>query len=189
MSVRNLGFILDNTLGMEKQVISICKSCYYQIRNIGLICKYINDETCKTLVQALISSRLDYGNALLYNYNIPLCLTNRLQREENCAPRLVTRTHKREHITSVLFQLYWLPVRFRSVYKIMFHIFKVLTGTAPVYLSDLIKIYTSENAPIRVLFTFEGTKKPYSNVRREILPSISSQAVERVAKPHKTRSK
>ena len=29
MSVRNLGLILDNTLGMEKQVNYICKSCYY----------------------------------------------------------------------------------------------------------------------------------------------------------------
>ena len=56
MFIRNLGLILDNTLGMEKQVNSICKSCYYQIRNIGLIHKYINDETCKTLVQALITS-------------------------------------------------------------------------------------------------------------------------------------
>jgi len=59
MSVRNLGLILDNILGMEKQVNSICKFCYYQIRNIGLICKYINDETCKNLVQAFIISQLD----------------------------------------------------------------------------------------------------------------------------------
>jgi len=55
---------------MENQVNSICKSCYYQIRNIGLIRKYINDETCNTLVQALIISRLDYGNALLYNIHL-----------------------------------------------------------------------------------------------------------------------
>ena len=48
MSVRKLELIMDNTLGMEKQVNSICKSCYYQIRNIGLISKYINDEICKT---------------------------------------------------------------------------------------------------------------------------------------------
>jgi len=41
MSVRNLGLILNNTLGMEKQVNSICKSCYYQIRNIGLIRNFI----------------------------------------------------------------------------------------------------------------------------------------------------
>jgi len=67
MSVRKLGLILNTTLEMEKQVNYICKSCYYQIRNIGLIHKYINDETCKTLVQTLIISRLDYGNALLYN--------------------------------------------------------------------------------------------------------------------------
>ena len=54
MPVRNLGFRLDNVLGVEKQVNSICKSFYYQIRNIGLIRKYINDETWKTLVQALV---------------------------------------------------------------------------------------------------------------------------------------
>jgi len=34
ISVRNLGIILDNMLGMEKQVNSIYKSYYYQIRNI-----------------------------------------------------------------------------------------------------------------------------------------------------------
>ena len=39
-------------------------------------------------------------------------------------------------------------------------------------------IYTSENALICVLVIFEGTKKPYSNVRKEIILSISSQAVE-----------
>ena len=139
MSVRNLGLILDNTLGMEKQVNSICKSFYYGIRNTGLIHKYINDETYKTLVQSLIISRLDYGNALLYN--IPLSLTNCLQRVHNCAVRLVTGTHNREHRTPVLFQLHWLPVRFRSLYKIMFLTFKVLNGTAPVYLSDLIEKY------------------------------------------------
>ena len=48
LSVRNIGLILDNTLGMKKQVNSRFKYCYYQIRNIGLICKYVTDETCKT---------------------------------------------------------------------------------------------------------------------------------------------
>jgi len=51
MFVKNIRLILDNTLGMQKQVNSICNSCYYQIRNIGLIPKCINDETGKILVQ------------------------------------------------------------------------------------------------------------------------------------------
>jgi len=59
---------------------------------IGLIHKYIIDEICKVLVQDLIISRLDYGNALLYN--ISLSLTNRHQRVQNCA------------ITPVLIQLH-----------------------------------------------------------------------------------
>jgi hypothetical protein len=80
-----------------------------------------------------------YGNALLYN--IRGSLTSRLQRVENCAAGLLTRTGKREHITPVLFNLHWLLVRFRSMYKILFHTFKVFNGTAPVYLSDLIEKY------------------------------------------------
>jgi len=57
---------------------------------------YINDETCKTIVEALIIFRLDYGNAFLYN--ILLSLTNGLQRVQNRAARLVTWTRKGEHI-------------------------------------------------------------------------------------------
>ena len=53
MSVRHLNPVLDNNLGVEKEVNSICKSCYHQIRIIGLIHNNINDEICKTLVQPL----------------------------------------------------------------------------------------------------------------------------------------
>jgi len=129
---------------MEKQVNSICKSFYYGIRNKGLLHKYINNETYRTLVQAFIISRLDYGNALLYN--TPLSLTNRLQRVQNCAVRLVILTRKREHITPVLLQMHWLPGRFKSLYQILFHTVNVLSGTEPLYLSDLIKII-----PVRML--------------------------------------
>jgi len=59
MSVKNIGLILDNTLGIEKQVNYICKSSYYQIRNIGIIRKYLNDDTYKPLVQACIISQMD----------------------------------------------------------------------------------------------------------------------------------
>ena len=56
MFVRNLGLILDNTLGTKKDVNIIFNSCYYQIRNIELISKYINDKISKHLVQVPILS-------------------------------------------------------------------------------------------------------------------------------------
>ena len=145
MSVRNLRLILENTLGIDKQVNYICKFCYYQIRKIELIRKYINGETCKTSIQAPIISRLNNNNALLYN--MPLSLTNRQQRVQNCVVHLVTSTRKGQHIKPVLFQLYWLTVRFRLLFKILFHTFNVLTGTGPVYLNDLIEKYL----PMRML--------------------------------------
>ena len=49
--------------------------------------------------------------------------------------------------TPVLFQLHWLPVRFRSLYNILCHTLKVLNETAPVYLRDLIEKYI----PVKML--------------------------------------
>ena len=77
----------------------------------------------------------------MHCYNIRLSLTNQLYRVQNYALRLITRRCKMEHITPVSFQLHWLSVGFRSLYKIPFHAFKVLSGTALPYLSDLIEKY------------------------------------------------
>ena len=137
--VRNLGFVMDTCLTMEKQVNAITKACYYQIRNIGQIRKSITEDACKTLVQALVTSRLDYGNALLYN--LPDKLTRRLQLMQNNAARLVSSTRKRDHITPVLVNLHWLPVQYRSHYKILLYTYKALHGLAPSYLAELIQRY------------------------------------------------
>ena len=78
-----------------------------KIRNTGPIRKYINDVTCKTLIQAFISYQLDYGNASLSN--IPLTMTNRLQRVQ------IRHTHLVAQITLVLFQLYYILERVSSL--------------------------------------------------------------------------
>jgi hypothetical protein len=136
-SVRNLGIILDKNMSMEKQVNSISKSCFYQIRNIGQIRQYLSKDACKTITQALVTSRLDYGNALLHG--LPQSLLNRLQRVQNCAARLVARISKRDHITPVLYDLHWLPVQYRIKYKILLYTYKALNGVAPAYLTNLIQ--------------------------------------------------
>ena len=137
--VKNLGVLLDRHLNMEKQVNAISKSCFYQIRNIGQIRRYITNEACKTLVQALITSRLDYANSLLYG--IPSSLLGRLQRVQNTAARLVTLTRKRDHITPILKQLHWLPVEYRPQYKILMHTYKALNDMGPLYIKELLGVY------------------------------------------------
>ena len=69
---------MDNSLTMEKQVNAISKSYFYHIRNIGKVRQYITNDACKILVQALITSRLDYGNALLQG--LPQVLIERFNK-------------------------------------------------------------------------------------------------------------
>ena len=60
---------------------------------------------------------------------------------------LVTRTKKYEHITPILEDLHWLPVKHRIEYKIALITFNALNDIAPTYIADLI----SEYKPIRTL--------------------------------------
>jgi hypothetical protein len=55
-----------NTISsVQKQGSTITKSCYFQIRNIERNRSYTSEDECKTLVCSLVTSRLDYGNALI----------------------------------------------------------------------------------------------------------------------------
>ena len=74
-------------------------------------------------------------------YGLPKYLTDKLQKVQNNAVRIITRTAKYDHIKPVLQSLHWLPVPARIKYKILLFTFKCIHGTAPAYLSQLIKPY------------------------------------------------
>ena len=85
------------------------------------------------------TSKLDYCNAILYG--LSKSQLDELQRVQNTAARLVTRSKKHEHITPVLRNLHWLPVHKRISFKILLMTFKTLNGQSPVYISELISRY------------------------------------------------
>ena len=91
-------------------------------------------------MHAFVTSRLDMANSLLYG--LPQEQLNRLQRIQNIAARVVTRSKKSCHITSVLKDLHWLPVRYRFVYKILLIVYKAVNGLSPLYISNLLNFYT-----------------------------------------------
>ena len=61
-----------------------------------------------------------------------------IQRIQNCAARLITRTRKYEHITPVLRLLHWLPIRQRTLYKLLVLTYCAVNATAPSYLVQLL---------------------------------------------------
>jgi hypothetical protein len=135
-SVRNLGAIFDKQLSMDKHVQSVCQNAHYHLRQISEIRHFLTKDATECMVHAFISSRLDYVNSLLYG--LPSGLIERLQRIQNTAARIVTKTRKHEHITPVLQDLHWLPVKARISYKILLHVFKAITDHGPSYIKDLL---------------------------------------------------
>ena len=136
---RNIGVMMDSSLTMEQHITNTCKSGFYHLRNISRIRKYLNRQSAESLVHAFVTSRLDFCNSVLYG--LPGYLIERLQKVQNAAARVVTFTGKHEHITPVLYNLHWLPVEQRIMYKLVLLAYKALNGLAPKYISDLISIY------------------------------------------------
>ena len=118
---------------------NICRSASYGLYKIGRIRNFLDDKSTETLVNAFISHHLDQCNKLFYG--LPDSLITKLQRIQNTSPRLVSRTCSRDHITPVLHQLHWLPVKFRIMYKILLLTYKCLHGFGSVYLAELIGEY------------------------------------------------
>ena len=67
----------------------------------------------------------------------------------NAIARLIFCTPKHCHITPLLQQLHWLPIRLRNEFKILLITSKVLQGSAPKYLIDLISVLPPSQYDLR----------------------------------------
>ena len=143
-SIRNLGVIYDQPLSMIQHVNSVCRVGYMHVRNIGRIRRYLTEDATKTMIHALVTSRLDYCNAVLYG--LPASVTNKMQRLQNTCARMITRTRRSDHITPVLIKLHWLPVRKRIEYKMLSHTYRAIHRRAPQYLCDMLSLYQPARA-------------------------------------------
>ena len=92
------------------------------------------------LVVSLVLWRIDCCNSLLAG--LPQSLVGKLQRVQSSAARLVVRVLPHVHITPVLRHLHWLPVRARISYKTACLCFNAIIFSNPVYLSDLLHLYS-----------------------------------------------
>jgi hypothetical protein len=141
-AVKNLGVVFDSTLSMSKHIGNVCKTVNFHIRNLWRIRRFITQDACHHAVRALILSRIDYANSLLYGAR--QVDIQRLQRLQNKAARLVFACGRDQSSDGLLQSLHWLPVRQRITFKILLYTFKCLNNLAPSYLVDLIKLLTDD---------------------------------------------
>jgi len=133
-TARDLGVVIDSQLSLSAHVVAVCRSGYYQLRQLRQAVWSLSEDASKTLVQAFVSCRLDYCNSLFFG--ISEGLMNRLQTVQNAAARLVTGTRRCDHISPLLRQLHWLLVRQRVEFKVATLVHQSLSGMSPPYLAD-----------------------------------------------------
>ena len=138
-SARNIDAVFDDTMSFEENVNELCRTAFYHIRNISRIRPCLSINSTKKLVHALVTSRLDHCNALLYG--LPDNLIQKLQYVMNAAAKVITCKRKFDHVTPLLIELHWLTVRQRIVFKILLYTLKALHGATPTYLTELISPY------------------------------------------------
>ena len=84
-SVKNLGFALDCHLIMNAHVSNIAQTCYFELRRLASIRRFLTSTATATLVSAFVLSRIDYCNSQLFGSTLDV--TTNLQRILNYAAR------------------------------------------------------------------------------------------------------
>ena len=138
-TARNIGVMFDDELSLKSQVSNMCKVAFFYIRWIRSIRDCLTQHATELLIHCLVIYRLDYGNGLLYG--VPDKLLDKLQLVQNVAARVVVKASRYDHITPILKTVHWLPIRYRTDYKLMLLPFKALHHIAPCYLTNLLQPY------------------------------------------------
>ena len=136
-----------NHLSMKTAINKTCQSGLYHLHNIWRIRIFLSFENRKSIVQAIVMSRIDYSNSLLYG--VAATNLSKLQRVQNAAVRLVCSLPRHEHVTSSFIRLHWLPIKFRINFKIAILCFKCIHRHATNYLKSMVAIKKTSTYNLR----------------------------------------
>ena len=122
---------------MNAHVSIIARTCYFELRRLASIRRFLTSTATATLVSAFVLSRIDYCSSLLFGSTHDV--TSHLQRKQNYAARVILRHPKSFNVATHLKSLYWLPVKVRSTYKIACVCYHFHISTAPSYVADMLQ--------------------------------------------------
>ena len=128
-SVKNLGLTLDCHLTKNAHVSNIARTCYFELRRLLSIRRFLTSTATASLVSAFVLSRIDYCISLLPGSTHDV--TSHFKWKQNYAARVIFILSKSSNTTIHLKSLHWLPDKVRSTYKIDCLYYHCHSSTAP----------------------------------------------------------
>ena len=150
-TVELLGVTFDSCLNFDKHVNQLVSQCFYHLKNISKIRRYLSDSDAQKLVHAFVSSKLDYCNAILSG--IKQTTVKKLQRVQNYAVKLAcSPSQRKKNVDDILHELHWLNIKERILFKVMLLTHKYFIGHAASYFCDLLLVKDNDERSLYVKF-------------------------------------
>ena len=113
--VRNFGVYMDSKLNMQVYIGKVAAICFFHHRRLRQLPFVLTSSSMQRLISALITSRIDYCNSVLYG--LPAITLAPLKRVLHAAVRLVANLGYCDHVMLAMKELHWLPITYRIKYK------------------------------------------------------------------------
>ena len=140
--IKFLGTWMDQYLSFRQHILKKCNVAMINLQRIKAIRRILTVEATEILVCGLVTSHLDYSNAVLYG--LPKVDIQKLQQVQNCVAKLILNKHKYNSNVCALKELHWLPITLRINHKILSLTHNCIHGKAPKYLQDLLTVYKGD---------------------------------------------
>ena len=158
---RYLGFYLDSTLCLDKQVNDVISSCTLKIRKIRRIRHLMNSKDTETFVRSVIFSKINYCNSLFLN--LSSSNLNKLQKLQNNAVRLIFNDPPRSSVTDKYRELEILRVDQTVVFKVVVLVHKIFNKKISTEIKDLVDIQDENNRLLEIkYFSSAYARKSFS---------------------------
>ena len=119
---------------MADHILKTVSSCMSSLAQSNRVKHMFDKNTLTIVINLLVFRKLFYCSSVWSNAATTHLL--KLQEVQNFATRIVSNTRKFDHVTPVLKELRWLPVKSQLYYRDAVLAFICMTGQAPTYLSS-----------------------------------------------------
>ena len=133
-SAKDLGVILDSNLTYDDHVTKTVFTCMSRLGQINRVKHVLDKDTFTIVVNCLVFSKLFYCSNVCSNTTENNL--DKVQKVQNFACRIVSGVMKFDHITPVLREIQWLPIRQPLYHRNAVMAFNCVTGCAPASLTD-----------------------------------------------------
>ena len=133
-TVKDLGLTFDRNLSFDDHIVKVTASCMSILGQINRVKHVFNSELLTIVINTLVFSKLFYCSSVWSSSsgnNI-----KKLQYVQNFAARIISGQCKYDHVTPILKELHWIPVKEHLYYRDAVLAFKCMNGMVPQYLSS-----------------------------------------------------